>query len=605
MPSTAAPSFSTPSGPGRLPLGRSTPAGDYPQFRTAAPPRWNIKARAEERDQQIARACGISPITAAILRVRGYTSAEAVNRFLEPDASGLHDPQQLPDIAPAIARLHGAISSAEPFLVFGDYDVDGVTSTAMLVRSLERLGAKVQARIPERREGYDLSIGAVEAAHAQGIGLILTADCGIRAFKAVERARELGIDVIVTDHHEPDGSTLPPALAVINPKREDSRYGFRELCGCGVAFKVMQALLETHWPKYLDGFTDKYIEFVAMATIADCMPLEDENRILAREGLRRLATTRKVGLQTLMQTARVQVQGDSLTGRHVSFGLAPRINSAGRFDAAIKALQLLMTSDAQLCQRLAEELEEHNRERQGIVLRMMREASDLLHQDTDLNRDCAIVVAGRNWSRGMVGLVASRLVEKYSRPAVVLGLVDGVARGSGRSVADFDMGCMLQATRHLLQGGGGHAGACGVHFEEEHLPEFRSKVLQCAGERLQIDKLAPTVEADCLVTGDDLSPLLVRDLEKLEPCGKGNAEPTLAVQGVEIVDGRSIGQDGIHLKWRVKIGNRQFDAVWWRPGEKAMGFGIGKRVDLCFVPELNFWNGNTTLQLNIKEARLA
>jgi single-stranded-DNA-specific exonuclease len=598
---TAAPSTHS-AGPGRLPLGRTSPA--YPAFHAAPQARWRVKTQPEERDINLARACGLTPVTTAILRVRGYTSVEAINAFLDPDTSGLHDPFGLPDINVAIARLHQAITDKEPFLVFGDYDVDGVTSTAMLVRSLERLGATVHAQIPERRDGYDLSLQAVEAAHERGVRLILTADCGIRAFAAVERARELGIDVIVTDHHEPDGDNLPAALAVVNPKRGDSQYGFRELCGCGVAFKVMQALLEQHWPKYLDGFTDKYVEFVALATIADCMPLEDENRILAREGLRRLATTRKVGLQALMQSARVQLTSDSLTGRHVSFGLAPRINSAGRFDSALKALQLLMSAEQSTCERLAGELEEHNRERQGIVLKMMREATELLQQSVDLNRDCAIVVAGQNWSRGMVGLVASRLVEKYSRPTVVLSLKDGLARGSGRSIEGFDMGCILDSTRHLLRSGGGHAGACGVHFDEQHLDEFRSKALSCAGERLQIGELLPTVEADCWVTGEDLTPQLVRDLEKLEPCGKGNSEALLALRDVQIADGRSIGQDGVHLKWRIKAGNRQFDAVWWRPGDKAMGFGIGKRVDLCFVPELNTWNGNTTLQLNIKEARL-
>lgn len=578
--------------------------GDYPQFGAPTVAPWKITTRIQDCDHFVAKECEISPVTAAILRARGYATASEVRAFLEPDRSGLQDPFDLPDIKPAIARLYRAIQDKEPFLVFGDYDVDGITSTAMLVRSLERLGAQVTPRIPERRDGYDLSMQAVEDAHTRGIGLILTADCGIRAFGAVERARELGIDVIITDHHEPDGHNLPNALAVINPKRDDSVYGFRELCGCGVAFKLMQALLEEHWPKYSAGFAAKYIEFVALATIADCMPLEGENRILAREGLYRLATTKKVGLQALMQIARIQPSGDSLTGKHVSFGLAPRLNSAGRFDFAIKGLQLLMSSDESTCSRLAGELEEFNRERQNVTNKMLREATELLHREVDLTSDCAIILAGHNWSRGMVGLVASRMVERYARPAIVLGIHEGLVRGSGRSTANFDMGCVLDATRHLLHGGGGHKGACGVHFDQMNFDEFRDIALKCANERLSIADLMPTVQADCAVDGGDLSPMLVRDLEKLEPCGKGNAEPVLVLENAQIVDGKSMGEGGVHLKWKIKAGDRQFEAVWWRPGEKAMGFGIGKRIDLCFVPELNFWNGNTTLQLNIKEARV-
>ncbi|MDF2440053.1 MAG: single-stranded-DNA-specific exonuclease [Abditibacteriota bacterium] len=584
-------------------LSRTT-RGDYPQFGAPKQAAWKITTRIENCDHLISAECDISPVTAAILRARGYVTGSEVRAFLEPDSIGLQDPFELPDVKPAIVRLHRAIEDKEPFLVFGDYDVDGITSTAMLVRSLERLGAQVSARIPERRDGYDLSVQVVEDAHARGIGLILTADCGIRAFQAVERARELGIDVIITDHHEPDGHTLPKALAVINPKRDDSVYGFRELCGCGVAFKVMQALLEEFWPKYAAGFAAKYVEFVAMATIADCMPLEGENRILAREGLRRLAGTQKVGLQSLMQIARVQPSGDSLTGKHVSFGLAPRLNSAGRFDAAIKGLQLLMSSDESQCMRLAGELEEFNRERQNVTNKMLREAIELLHREVDLTNDCAIVLAGHNWSRGMVGLVASRLVERYARPAIVLGLSDGMARGSGRSISSFDMVSVVDATRHLLQSGGGHKGACGVHFDQMDFDEFRDTAVKCANEKLTIGDLVPTVQADCAVDGSDLSPMLVRDLEKLEPCGKGNAEPVLVLENAQIVDGKSMGEGGAHLKWKIKSGDRQFEAVWWRPGEKAMGFGIGKRIDLCFVPELNIWNGNTTLQLNIKEARL-
>ena len=564
---------------------------------------WNPKTTPNADDAAIAAACGISPITAAILRERGYTTAAAVGQFFDPSLSGLHDPLQLPDVRPAIARLHRAITNKEPFLIFGDYDVDGVTSTALLTRSLRALGAVVTPRIPERQEGYGLTAATVEEAHAAGLSLILTADCGITANEAVARAAELGMDVIITDHHTP-GAQLPPALAVINPKREDSAYGFRELCGCGVAFKTMQALMQEYWPRHADSFWDKYVELVGVAAIADCVPLVDENRILAREGLRRLIHTRKHGLQALIQSARLKVTGDTICGRQVSFGLAPRLNAAGRIDSAHKAFQLLMSTDAAECTALAAELEEHNKVRQETTGRVFAEASALVAREVDLERDLAIVVAGHGWPKGIVGLVASRLVEMHSRPAIVLGVDGGTAHGSGRSVDGFDLHAVIEASRDLILSGGGHRAACGLSLDMKRFAEFRERALQCAAEQLRVEDIVPSIEADCLVNGRDVTKQLAQELEKLEPCGTGNPEARLMLHGARIVDSRCIGSGGEHLKWQVEVDGRRFQAVWWKPCDRALGFSIGKIVDICFVPELNAWKDNVTLQLNIKEARI-
>ncbi len=568
-----------------------------------APSRWRPKTTPTAADAEIAAACGISPITAAILRVRGYTTAEAICQFFDPSLSGLRDPLHLPDVQPAVERLHRAITNHEPFLIFGDYDVDGVTATALLTRSLHLLGAKATPRIPERQEGYGLNVAAVEAAHAAGLSLILTADCGIGAHDAVRRARELGIDVIITDHHDP-GADLPPALAIINPKREDSAYGFRDLCGCGVAFKTIQALMQEYWPRHVDSFWDKYVEFVGLAAIADCVPLVDENRILAREGLRRLMHTKKRGLQALMESARLKVRGDTLCGRQVSFGLAPRLNAAGRIDSAHKAFQLLMSSDEVECTALAAELEEHNRARQETTRHVVEEANALVEKEVDLQRDRAIVVAGHGWPKGIVGLVASRLVEMYSRPALVLGMNEGTAHGSGRSIEGFDLHAIIEASRDLLLSGGGHRAACGLSLEVGRIPEFRERALQYAAEQLRVEDLVPAVEADCLVSGPDVTKQLAQELEKLEPCGTGNPEARLMLQGARIVESRCIGNGGEHLKWTIDVDGRRFQAVWWKPCDRANGFSIGKIVDLCFVPELNVYQGNVNLQLNIKEARI-
>lgn len=569
-----------------------------------APAKWSARTAVTAEDARIAAQCEISPVTAAILRIRGFATAEAVLGFLEPCLSGLHDPFLLPDIRPAIARLYLAITGKEPILIYGDYDVDGVTSTALLVRSLRSLGANVECRIPERKgEGYGLNVAAIEDAAEQGIKLVVTADCGIRDLEPAERARELGIDLIVTDHHEP-GDTLPHALAVIDPKRADSAYGFNELSGCGVAFKLMQALLTEYFPpKHATFFFDKFVDLAGMAAVADCVPLVDENRIIAREGLRRLASTNKQGLVALMQISRMKVTGNSLRGSHVGFTLAPRLNAAGRLDSATKSLQLLLSTDKDECAALAQELEDHNLARRELQNRIVDEASDKVKAEVDLARDLAIVVAGEGWHGGVMGLVAGRLAERYNRPALVFNIEDGIATGSGRTAGGFNLHLMLEAARlHILRGGG-HEAACGMSLEHAKWDEFRAAVLQHTAQHLTQDDLVPRVEADCEVTGRELTLQLARDLEKLEPCGQGNPEAKLMLKNARITDGRSMGAKGEHLKWEIEADGLRFEAVWWRPGERANGFGIGRTVDLCFVPEINEWNGNQRLQLVIKEAR--
>jgi single-stranded-DNA-specific exonuclease len=567
------------------------------------PARWRIKTSPTAADTAIAAACGISPIIAAILRLRGYSTKDQIDSFFNPTAGLLRDPMQLPDIQPAIERLHHAITNKEPLLIFGDYDVDGVTSTALLVRSLRALGANIDYTVPEREDGYGLSVRAVELAKANGTTLIITADCGITAHEPVQRARELGIDVIVTDHHDPQ-ATLPAALAVINPKRADSTYGFRELCGCAVAFKVIQALLQQYWPRHSDAYWNRFVELVGLASVADCVPLIDENRYLAREGLRCLATTNKQGIQALIKSSGMKITGESLTGSNVGFVLGPRLNAAGRIASPRKSLDLLLSTDADECEVLAAALEAHNRERQALTSRVALEAFDLVEKEVDQLRDPIIVEAAEGWSHGVIGLAASRLVDRYGRPAIVLGVEDGIAKGSGRSVDGFDLHGLLEATRPLLTTGGGHAMACGLSLPHESFADFRLQALQHAREKLKLEDLVPVVEADCAVTGREITPQLIREMEQLEPCGTGNPEALLMLKSAVIADGRAIGSEGQHLKWQVQADGQMFDAVWWRPGEKADGFGIGKTVDICFAPQFNTWNGRTSVQLIVKDARV-
>lgn len=573
-----------------------------------APAVWKRPPQIEARDREIATQCGISPVIATILRARGYATSQAVVAFIQPTQASLRCPSGLPDIEPAIDRLYVAIEREEQILVFGDYDVDGVTSTALLVRALKSLKAKVQWIVPERHDGYGLSIPAVEEAAARGVKLIFSADCGIGAFEPAKRARELGIDLIVTDHHEPTHENgqdkLPDAVAVVNPKRADSNYGFRELSGCGVAFKVIEALLQKYHPQHVDSFRSRYVDLVGLAAIADCVPLLDENRYLTREALRALTTTKKLGVQALIETSGVKIQNGTLTGRNVGFMLAPRLNAAGRVASAQRALELLLSNDIEECQALAEELEALNRERQDLTARVMLEATTRVYDTVDFAQEMILVVAGQNWPHGVVGLAAGRLAERFCRPTIVLSIEEnGIAKGSGRSYAGFDLTQLIAATQHLLESGGGHQAACGMSLKIENIEAFQTAAVEFAAGMLKPSQLAPVVAADCEISGEEINRQLIDDLALLEPCGMDNPEATLLLRNVQIVDGRAIGKEGQHLKWQVRSGGRNFDTLWWSPGDRADGFTAGQTIDLCVVPELNVWNNMEKIQLIVKAAR--
>ena len=566
------------------------------------PAQWRVQTSVTAADHSLAGECDISPVLAAILRLRGYDQKDTVSRYLAPDKNTLRDPFTLPDIEPAIARLHQAIATNEPLLIFGDYDVDGVTSTALLVRSLRLLKANVHYALPERADGYGLNEQVVRQAAQDGIKLIFTADCGITAHQPALLARELGVDLIITDHHDP-AATLPEALAVIDPKRADSQYGFEGLSGCGVAYKVMQALLTKHWPEYVKSFSQKYLDLVGIAAIADCVPLVDENRYLASAGLKVLSRTKKKGLLALMAAAKIDIAKHPLAGHHVGFRLGPRLNAAGRMASPLKSLQLLLSDDADESLALASELDELNTARQDATREIIKSACDIVYHSKEWQQHSILVVDGEGWSHGLIGLAASRLVETFYRPAIVLGVEESLARGSGRSYADFDLHALIEHTSHLLASGGGHKAACGLSIEPDKISTFRELAQQFAKSQIDPALLAPVVEADCLTEGKDITPQLVKELESLEPCGTGNPEATLMLQGAVLVDGFAMGQQKQHLKWYVEADGFRFECVWWNPGKKADGFAPGQKIDICYVPQLNQWGYNTTLQLLIKGVR--
>lgn len=579
----------------------------------ASSPVWEARASVDLADRRLASHLQISPVCAAILRSRGLSTPEAVEAFFAPHPGLLRDPQALPDIELAVARLEQALNRGEQILVFGDYDVDGITSTALVVRALKALKARVSWRLPERHEGYGLSAEVVDDARAQGTDLLFTVDCGITALEPARHAREIGLDLIITDHHEPS-SELPDALAVVNPKRHDSSYGFTGLSGCGVAFKVMQALLAKVNPGALASFEEKFVDLVALSTIADCVPLHDENRYLAFAGLERLYSTRRKGLLAIINNASLPHQLAPATrdgkkpktawsGRDVSFGLAPRLNAAGRLASPTLALRLLLSDDERECAQIASDIEELNTTRKGRTESAMIEASESVERDANLDEDRLVVASGTGWHRGVVGLVASKLVEKYGRPAFALGVENEHAHGSGRTCADFDLHALVEATRPLLSSGGGHAAACGLSLESRHIPQFKRQALEFAGQQISQDDLVPRVLADCEVEARDLDLKLALQLQQMEPCGTHNQAPTLLLYGARLVHFKGMNGVGGHYRGKIALGGRDFDWVWWRAGERMNEFSLDQLVDCVFVPEVNEWNGRTSLQLKLSDVR--
>lgn len=550
--------------------------------------------------QALVAATGLSPLLCQVLINRGMTDAAAARTFLTPSLHDLHDPYGMHGMEPAVQRLVAAIRQGERIAIYGDYDVDGVTSTAMLFRALRALKANVDWHIPHRvQDGYGVNSEAIRAAASQRTSLIVTVDCGISAVEQVALARELGMDVIITDHHEPP-PVLPQALAVLNPKLPDSPYPFKELAGVGVGFKLLTALVREVSPQHEASLQRAFLDLVALGTIADMAPLIDENRIFAKLGLEQLRETKSVGLQALMQVSGIGKR--SLTPRDVGFGLGPRLNAGGRLDTARQAALLLITRDAEEAMRLAQDLDTINRERQEEEAHIVEQAKGKIGFDYDLSQ-CAIVLGSADWHVGVVGIAASRIVEQFHRPTILLSVEGDTARGSGRSIEAFHLFKALEECQELLLRFGGHKLAAGLALRVADLSSFQARFCEIAARALTPEELVPTLHIDAEINATELSEALLNELEQLGPFGIGNPRPQFAIRNAAIVNADSVG-GGSHLKLRVKSSNRYYDALWWRKGERLSQVQTGSQADLCFTPEFNDFNGYRTIQFTLKDVRL-
>jgi len=566
------------------------------------PKRWQVKPCAPP--SHIARFPHLHPITVQVLYNRGLTDPAQVDAFLSGGDSEAN-PFDLPALPDAVTRLRRALRAGEPIAVYGDFDTDGVTATVLLVQTLRALGGHVRPYIPHRvEEGYGLREAALTRLAHEGVRVVVTVDCGIRSPGEVAHANRIGLDVIVTDHHTP-GRQLPEAVAVVDPKRADSRYRFKDLAGVGVAYKLAQALLRSQrkTPVTVQEVRleeEDLVDLVALGTVADLVPLKGENRTLVCKGLARINNPeRRPGVEALCRQAGLKPGQVDATA--IGYALGPRINAAGRLAHAETAYQLLETEYPAEAEQLAGELDRLNRERQQLTLETQERARQLALAAAD--EAPLLFAADPSFAAGIVGLVASRLVDDFYRPAVVVEKGEEVSRGSARSIPEFDIIRALDECEHLLIRHGGHAAAAGFTVANEHLDELAHRLRRLAAEQLATVELIPVLNVDAEVKLSEMTWELQRELSRLEPCGYANPHALFLSRNVRISDQRAVGGEGKHLKLTLFDGRTTWDGIAFRQGELAGK--LPDQVDIVYHLEVNEWNNERRLQLNIQDVRPA
>ena len=557
------------------------------------------------RVAETAAALRIPPVIARLLLQRGFSDPDAARRFLQPQLCDLHDPFLLAGMQAAVDRLLGAIARQERIAIHGDYDVDGITSTVMLRRALELTGADVIHFVPDRlRDGYGLQPATIERLAADGARLIVSVDCGIRATEAALRARELGVDLIITDHHEPDRA-LPPALAVINPKRSDCSYPDKSLAGVGVALKLVQGLLSAAG-RGQEGLPH-FVKMAAIGTLADVVPLLGENRVIARHGLETLSSgPHAAGLEALLGES--GLLGKEIDSFHVSFLLAPRLNAAGRMSSANLALDLLLMKgrDAvtrERAQALARQLGAENTKRQEQEAAVIADARRTIDGDPSIGAQNLLVVAGEGWHRGVIGIAASKLVEQYCRPVLVLSIEDGLAYGSGRSIQAFDLLAALEGCADVFLRFGGHRQAAGVTLEAARLPELRHRLSAWANERLSPDDLMPRLRIDAPLGLREISGEVIEGLRQLGPFGAANPKPVFRAGPVELMEPPRVLKDR-HLQLLVRQQGRAFRAIAWRAADREAYLTANRQaLELAYCLDQGEYRGERTTELTVADVR--
>lgn len=566
-------------------------------------PRWVYRPVDDELAGRLRRELDLSPLMARILVSRGFHDSAQIEDYLNPALAKTHDPFLLKDMSPAVERIMAALEKGETICVYGDYDVDGITSTALLQCVFEFLGAEIETYIPHRMsEGYGLGAEAVRKLASRGVKLLITVDNGTTATEEVALANSLGVDVIVTDHHQVD-ATLPPALALINPNQPDCAYPFKDLCGVGVAFKLAHALLKkaAKDPEAAKEFLKNLLDFVALGTVSDVVALRDENRCFVRHGLARLRASPRMGLLAMMVGA--GLDPDDIEAGKLGFTLAPRINAAGRTEHADYALELLLATEETRAKELAGLLERFNDDRRKIEREITAEAFEMIDPERD---GPVIVLAREDWHQGVVGIVAARVMERYHRPAIVLSIDGDLAKGSARSIRGFDIRAALEHCRDHLGQFGGHPMAAGLQLKAGSVGDLRRALCEHADRVIKAEDLLPRINIDTTAEAKDLTAQNIEALEAFKPFGAANPRPVLAIEDLRLVEEPKILRDA-HLKLRLSGPDGiSISAIGFSMAHRAEDLSRPHgRLKLAAVPFINRWRGLNRVELELKDFTLA
>ena len=563
--------------------------------------KWVIDCDYNEEDvERLSRELGVPHLLSRILLKRGIDSFEKARSYFRPSLEDLYDPFLMKDMDKAIQRLYQALESGEKILVYGDYDVDGVSGASLLYLALSQLvGPKVSYYIPDRMtEGYGLSRKGIDEAHNNHVSLIVTVDCGVTAVDEIAYANQLGIDVIVCDHHQPS-DTLPPAVAVLDPKRADCAYPFKELAGVGVGFKLLQALYQHLGLN--EAELDEFLDIVAIGSCADIVPLIDENRILVRHGLDRINSNPRYGIKALLESAGISRK--ELTVGLVVFILAPRINAVGRMGDARRAVQLFTAQSLQEARAIARELEQENRHRRNVDETTFKEALEIVENRLDPVNDYAFVLYKEGWHPGVIGIVASRIVERYYRPTIMISIVDGIGKGSARSIAHFNIYEAIRECSHLLSGFGGHKYAAGLTIDQDKIPAFVKCFQEVARKKLKPEDLIPQMDIDCEADLSAFDERFMRLIKLMGPFGPMNMRPVFVSRNVRVVGEPSVVGTN-HLKLRLAQNGAEIDAIGFNLADRlALVQQKNGILDCAYVLEENVWNGHRSLQIRLKDIK--
>ncbi len=554
--------------------------------------KWQVYQANEEQVERLQKEYNLNKLLATILSNRGIIEEDHIRKFLNPKRSDFYDPYEMPDMKIAVDRIIKAIENKEKIIIYGDYDVDGITSVTVLKSFIEERGIKVSEYIPNRlEEGYGLNKEAVKMIYEQGNQLMITVDCGISAVEEVDYANELGLETIITDHHEP-GSELPKALAVVDAKRKDNKYPFRNLAGVGVVFKLIQAIsmkLNLEEKEYL-----KYLDIVCIGTISDIVPLVDENRVIVKLGLKLVEQTRNIGLRSILQMAGYN-KIDSTT---VSFGVAPRINACGRMGHQEDALKLFLSKDENEVKQLTQKLDEYNKKRQEIEKNIYNDAINQINEKK-LDERNTIIVSGKNWHHGVIGIVSSKITELYFKPSILLCEEGEIGKGSGRSIPGFDLYEALTECKESIEKFGGHSMAIGINVKKEKFEEFKEKLEEIAIQK-EISKIVPILKIDAQIELNEINQKIVDSLKELEPFGEENKTPLFIIKNLKIDSIRALSE-GKHLKLTLKNDKNIINAIGFNLGNLANEYRIGDKIDVVGNLEINTFNGVDNIQINLKD----